>query len=261
MLYENPALHDRVSVHDGITLRSDTECILVYEASGTTKSVKEAVIYEGSMDSERKRRVVKGPALFFPAVGDLVHEFKWSSTNGGSELIKERNMFKVLNIGASRTWNVTILVSTSDQSKFSVSLSFRYDVECLNSLLLCEDPIETVFTALRSDGQALGNSLTDDRMIRAGTADDTSLPSQLASLKTYPNFVTAATSVGLAMKCVAVTDIRHSEKLQMRSDEEKTLMDKLRADRSNKSWEQEVYELELKHRFSFIGNGQTYFNF
>jgi len=248
-IYENPALHDNVKVHDGIELASNSECIIVYSdnapADAAEAGGKLAAEAGKQADVEQvTKRCIKGPTLFMPAVGERVHEFKWSGTKE-TTLEANANVFNVLHTGSNRLWKLQLPVTTNDSMEFTVTLVFNYHMASLDKCTLSMDPIQKMYAGLRADSQSFGNSVPSEHL-RAGQQD--AVISRLASLQTFPFLCAAAEASGFCIDSVQVLGLKYSSKLQRQSDSEQQLAATLRAELAEKTQRRELHELELEDR-------------
>eukprot|EP00567_Pseudictyota_dubia_P017076 CAMPEP_0197435732 /NCGR_PEP_ID=MMETSP1175-20131217/3277_1 /TAXON_ID=1003142 /ORGANISM="Triceratium dubium, Strain CCMP147" /LENGTH=500 /DNA_ID=CAMNT_0042964841 /DNA_START=72 /DNA_END=1574 /DNA_ORIENTATION=- len=244
-MYRNPAWHDEVTFHDGIDVKSGSDCIVVYRAADGAPSESIPAEKTHKVQGGREMKVIRGPVLFRPKEGEQVHEFKWSSTLGGAQLIEGRNSFSVLHTDKERSWKVTLPVATSDLASFSAQLSFKYHMTSLEKLMQATDPIRKMFTGLRADGQVIGSKISSEQL-RSDKID--SVTSTLTSLSAFPSLVTAANDSGFCVTSVTLIELDHGSMLKQLAGAEQKLAAKLRGEKTGKAQRQELYELELDDR-------------
>jgi len=250
-IYENPALHDSVAVHDGIQLASNSECIIVYcdsapaaEPAAAGGKIDGITLGEITASEQAPKRCIKGPTLFMPAVGERVHEFEWSGTKD-TTIAAKQNVFKVLHTDSNRLWKLQLPVTTNDSMEFTVTLVFTYHMASLDKCTLSMDPIQKMYSGLMADSQAFGNSVPSEQL-RAGQQE--AVISRLASLRTFPFLCAAAEACGFCIDSVQVLGLKYSAKLQKQSDSEQQLAATLRAELAEKTQRRELHELELEDR-------------
>eukprot|EP00566_Odontella_aurita_P012645 CAMPEP_0113564766 /NCGR_PEP_ID=MMETSP0015_2-20120614/21804_1 /TAXON_ID=2838 /ORGANISM="Odontella" /LENGTH=495 /DNA_ID=CAMNT_0000466889 /DNA_START=106 /DNA_END=1593 /DNA_ORIENTATION=- /assembly_acc=CAM_ASM_000160 len=245
-MYQNPALHDEITCHDGINVATSTDCIVVYSDA---TPCEELCAGKKLDQGERKMRVIQGPILFRPKENETVHEFRWSSTGGGSSLQEGANNFCVLHTDRERSWNVALSIKTADLASFSVKLSFKYHMTSLEKLLQANDPIQKMFTGLQADSQVIGSKVLS-KELRSDSVD--SVVAKLTTFSDYPAFISAAADAGFCVSSVILVELDHGEELKKQADVDQKLASRLRAEKAGQAQRRELYDLELDDRHKKI---------
>jgi len=90
-----------------------------------------------------RRRIIKGPSRYMPAVGEWVHEFAWSITEQG-----KTTEFTTLSTNKQQ-WEIAPVFRMGDNSQASISLTVEYQVADVDSVLLVADPLASMRSALQ----------------------------------------------------------------------------------------------------------------
>lgn len=271
-IYEDPALHDAVSVHDGIRLVSDHECIIVrkekasvgasseIEVASNLKVGKDSVAphvqqvdvqqsQDGLSGQNSLVRVIRGPALFLPSEDERVHEFQWSGhvSSDGVTLtgIEGDHAFQILPTDTTRIWKLELPLTTSDSVQFRASLIFNYHLVSLNDCITARDPIQRMHAGIIADAQVFGNTIESNQLRSVRQA---AVMTSLTLLDTYPNLVIAAKTSGFMIDSVRITGLSYSSSFQRQLDEEQQTSARLSAALEDKTNKSKLYDLELEQR-------------
>eukprot|EP00286_Rhodomonas_abbreviata_P002248 CAMPEP_0181347912 /NCGR_PEP_ID=MMETSP1101-20121128/34127_1 /TAXON_ID=46948 /ORGANISM="Rhodomonas abbreviata, Strain Caron Lab Isolate" /LENGTH=505 /DNA_ID=CAMNT_0023460149 /DNA_START=134 /DNA_END=1652 /DNA_ORIENTATION=- len=252
-IYENPALHDKVSVHDGIQLGSNRECIIVHRdeadagsgVGGVTNGAENGTSTTRGVarDEVAPIRTIHGPRLFMPAVGERLHQFEWSGVDG-TTLTPKQHVFNVLCFDINRTWKPQLHITTRDSIDFTASLVFNYHMTHVHKCRMSKDPIQKMHTALMADAQEFGNTFQSEELRNA----QGEVTSRLASLSTFPSLCAAAEAAGFSIDSAQVVGIKYCSELQKQSDHEQQLAAKLRTELAEKTQRRKLHDLELEDR-------------
>jgi hypothetical protein len=263
VLYQNPALHDSVSVHDGIRLLSENECIVVYNDSKSSadrksvpKEVEIATHIEENADTEsdsgpkcygaqQRRKVIKGPTLFLPALGETVHEFKWSGRDNNDDFKQNQNVFMILKTDPNRVLSLSLSVTTADSAQFTANMSFQYHMDSLDKCLDSMDPMQKMYDGMLADARSFGDTFTSDQL-RAGK--QVAVMDRLASLETYPLLCQAAKAAGFVIDSARVTGLSYCRALQRQANDEQQVAARLRSELAGKKQRREILDLEAEER-------------
>mmetsp|Transcript_26220 Transcript_26220/g.38359 ORF Transcript_26220/g.38359 Transcript_26220/m.38359 type:complete len:475 (+) Transcript_26220:45-1469(+) len=263
VLYQNPALHDSVSVHDGIRLLSENECIVVYNDSKSSadrnsvpKEVEIATPIEEIADTEsesgpkchgekQRRKVIKGPTLFLPALGETVREFEWSGRDSDGAFTQSQNIFKILKTDPNRVLSLSLSVTTADSAQFTANMSFQYHMNSLDKCLDSMDPMQKMYDGMLADARSFGDTVTSDQL-RAG--EQVAVMDRLVSLETYPLLCQAAKAAGFVIDSARLTGLSYCATLQRQANDEQHNAARLRSELAGKKQRREILELEAEER-------------
>lgn len=258
-LYMNPALHDSVEVYDGIKLKSNSECIVVYERNsgqckkGVTESsdkvVSTAVLASDTDTTEAtesnssinhpsetrtQKREIRGPTLFLPSVNESIHTFNWSFDN----------TFQVLHTDPNRIWSVDLPITTYDSAKFSALLYIKYHMKSIEKCILSEDPIGKMHNGLKADAHLFGNIISSEQLQQQGQTND--VTKGLVDLDTYTSLQEAAEACGFCIDSVRVESLCLSSVLQNQASSDQKLSATLRTEMAEKTQRRQLLELEIE---------------
>ena len=253
-MYQNPALHDSISVHDAIRLDSSSDCIIVYRDSSPSNpsfpSQKELKISSTEMkeyqkfDFKTNRRIVWGPVLFFSEPNEHVHTFSWSSDPLQSSS-KNKQKFQVLQT-SNLSMTHKLKIATNDGFSFHLHLVIGYHVhvESLDKLLLTDNPLSKMHQGLLADSHSFSDAFSS-QSIRECTGKS-AITQKLKKLDAYPHLRDASQSCGIIIDSLRVTGISVCEALETQIHEEQKLAASLRIDLTRKTEQRKIRELELE---------------
>jgi len=261
VLYQNPAFHDLVEVRDGIRLHSENECIVVYNSGlrgfeqniGPTPA-KAAITSTKAADTEseysetiaeKEKRVIRGPTLFLPDLGETVHKFRWSGKGDNGEFARKTNVFNVLHTDPNRVYSLSLAITTADSVEFTASMSFQYHMDSLDKCLDSTDPIQAMYDGLLADARSFGDTVTSDQL---KVGKQIAVMDRLASLETYPFLCQAAKAAGFTVDSARVTGLSYCRELQRQADNEQQLAARLRSELAVKKQSREILDLEVEER-------------
>jgi hypothetical protein len=253
-IYQNPAKHDNISVHDGYRLNSSSECLIVFNNDTSTKAKAEA--YEASKHpqsqspvavsamsyapEDESKMIIRGPRLFFPSPDESVHTFSWSE----ADMNPKESEFSILKT-STEDLSTTLSVPSSDGFVLQASLAIEYHTESIDNLISIKDPLEKLHNALLADSQTLQKSFSGDHF-RMGKQDE--IISNLSGVETYPQLMASARLCGLSINSVRVTGLEPCDALSRYINEEQTLNAKVRSDLAKNSQRRTIRQLELEDK-------------
>jgi len=283
VLYENPVLHEAIQVKDCVQLVAPTESLIVYtEVSvgtpvdhqhdghaqngggksqigaeeketepGAHVQLLTTSYAEGShpaLEKSVSRRIITGPAVFVPKVGEFMHEFEWSGnahscTQGsndarGNQRVSSRRggggssglgqdlgsavgeeptkvvpgalKFEVLHTNR-QTWAVDSEMRTSDNITFTVKLTFNYELKSVEHMLASSsDPVAEWMAGLEADICVLGDRVTSSSVMQHG------LNAELSTLDSFPCLRQRMQANGFSLDQCVLRRVLASEALERR---------------------------------------------
>jgi len=233
-LYENPAFHDNVSVHDGIRLRSKEECIVVYKniASNSIPKLEDVkgrdIITKNFGQTNGDAKIVNGPCLFIPQPEECVHKFSWSSfKNEGIDHHRSKDDFFVLD-KSNRVLSIVLVIPTLDGFSFTIKLVIDYQIISVEKVMNAKDLMEKIHSSLSADAQSLGGSVSSDdlrgNLKNEGNCSEQSqkeyksnqkdLVKRLSRTDAYPQFVSISSKCGLLVDSLSITNVILCKTLQ-----------------------------------------------
>jgi len=267
-LYENPALHDRVTVHDGIKLERSTDCIIVYEKPGnqcmngdaksqdckfvptavpatntTQKLSNKENLIQHTHEIKTQKRLIFGPSFFMPSENEFVHTFSWTTYSSDTPA---KNVFQLLHTDKNRVWSVTVPITTTDSANFSAHLFIKYHMDSIDECISSEDPIAKMYCGLKSDLHLFGNTISSVQLRQQGEQNEVIMG--LVNLETYTSLKDAAISCGFSIDSIKVERLTFSRELQKQASSEQNLAAALRAQMAEKTQRRQLHEIELEDR-------------
>jgi len=289
VLFENPVLHESIEVKDAIQLKKASEALVVYtEVSvGTPVETSSTVDAKAGLGAEQKdeeaedaaatgsaggsvqllrtsyaagydpaheksvsRRIITGPALWVPKVGEWVHEFEWSgaeqariaeqanyykpsnsklsaksspstggassklssmsTSTGGTTVVPGALVFNVLETN-SQNWSPDASMRTSDNIPFTVQLTFNYKLKSVEHMLeTSTDPVAEWWSGLEADMCVLGDHVTSTAVLEKG------LNAVMSTLSSFPCLRERMESNGFSLDSVILRRVLASEALDRR---------------------------------------------
>lgn len=247
--YENPALHDNITVLDGIRLESNNDCIIVYRGNKTGKSRRNIDIAipknkvassEAQEEASFEKRVVRGPTFFRPSKDESIHEFNWF----------KHKKFHVLQTNRKyRMKMLKLAVTTSDAVKFHVVLRLNYRVESLDTCVGTKDPIKKMIVGVTADALVLGNDMTSDQL-RSAQKKGTTL--RLSRMDNYPFLCQAANLCGLRIDSIQVLVFKFPPEFQRQLEKDHQAAAAISTELTRKTKNHELREMELEDRHNHI---------
>lgn len=273
-MFCNPVKHQSVVVKKGVVLASPLECLVVYQQGKANTTPLEAVpsINDADLGASKEvafekalqrkssnigsdhvsRRVMVGPTLFTPEVGEWMHKFVWTSLESGK---KEKETFSVLNTGARR-WDVAIPFRTADSVKITARLSLEFRINSLPSLLDgCQDPIAALQSLLKADLGEFGTLIRSDDLLTTEARNKIAI--QVGDLATYKKLTDGATHMGINVVGLCLHGIDASEGMQKQYNHAIETKAKLEANRAIAAQKQEMADLELSNQQRRMENEQA----
>lgn len=184
------------------------------------------------------RRIVTGPAMFVPRVGEWTHQFKWLNVDTGN-----REEFEVLSTG-SRRLGISMPVRTADGVLTTVKLSLEFEVKDVAVVLKgSEDPIDALKSLLAADLAEFGSLARSTDLLSPEARNCFAV--QLGNLATYKKMVTGASSMGLNIIGLCLQALEASRELQKQYEEAITSKARLAASRAKEEQQQELVDLRL----------------
>ena len=245
-LYENPALHDSVTVQDAVELDSERDCIFVtLNDDQKSKKITEISTISKTSLNQAAKRVVIGPLVYFPEVGEKIHQFSWSTIQN-QEIIENSNKFNVLNLSPNRKFSINAPLRTSDSFKFGAKLDFTYHINSLENCVLCDDPIGKMYSAIITDMYPFGNKFTKDQLFGKECEN------KLCRLDTYPSLLKIANQCGFGIDDVKLIELTFGNDLKLMIQNEHNLTTTLKKRLADEKQKLTLHDLELENRRSSI---------
>jgi len=285
-IYENPTLHDAISVHNGIRLFSSNECIIVRKDTKTRKigekpntdsvsirtfegnnSQDSPIENQNASSHNKKNQIICGPILYFPRHDEYIHEFNWSVINKNGDLAKETTLSKILRIKIDCSWKIGVPIVTTNSLKARAVLVFNYQIESLEKCISVNDPIKIMHTAVMTDAYLIGNQIIsteiqsgekqklekDQEQVECNQqgekhAQQLSVTQRLSGRESYPSLFAAAHRCGFRIDSINIIEIIPCAKFQKQIDNEQQLFAEVSSEYTLKSRRRELHELEDEDR-------------
>lgn len=238
-MYENPALHDNISVKDSVFLESKSEFIVVHNDGYDSRAVK-------LVDTESSKvaphvSTVQGPIRFFPSPNEHIHNFTWSSIEG-EELQAGGSTFQQLR-SCSTPLGIVLNVMLSNRHSIQTKLHIEYKVATSTPdvLLRQKDPIARMHNAVMIDGQSLGNTMTVDTVREWQQSE---LSDIFGNLDSFPTLKKTAIDSGLEILSICLTGHSLSDELKYSLSTESVLAEKIQSEIKAKTQRRELKALE-----------------
>jgi hypothetical protein len=159
MMFKNPVLHEHMSVLDGISLESSSDCVIVCKPDKIGEMI---------------RHVVRGPMLYIPSVGESILTLEWtiisttatSSSNGGKANPKEK--FHVISTTQKRTTVYTQFM-TKDAMRAGMDINFGFRIVNVDKAIDIQDPMVALKSAIQSDLLEFGQMFTAAELFKDPT--------------------------------------------------------------------------------------------
>lgn len=172
------------------------------------------VIYRASEGDEVARRVLRGPALYFPTPDEWLHEFRWhgSGARGPGHDKKPRGLcFEKLRVIPDQMYFDIDEVRTGDEALLTVKVMLFFELVDVDRMLdRTHDPIADFINALTADviNFAAGDSFESFKRRTEALSDTAS----------YPQLLARAEAIGYHIDKVVYRGYHASEKLQQMHD-------------------------------------------
>jgi hypothetical protein len=161
MLFKNPVLHEYMSVLDGISLESSSDCIIVCKPDKI---------------GEMLRHVVRGPMLYIPAVSESVLTLEWtnisamatSSSGGDGKSANPKEKFNVISTTQERA-TVKTHFMTKDAMRAGIDINFGFRIVNVDKAIDVQDPMAALKSAIQSDLLAFGQMFTAAELFKDPT--------------------------------------------------------------------------------------------
>jgi len=153
-MYLNPALHDGIKVNDGIKLETKNDCIVVF----SSKEENHHVFDNASSSKASKnipaaeRRIVCGPIVYFPSVGETIHQFQWSRHSLPNDNGDPGNRtFHTLTMHKQFLWIRHLSIQTATV-QLNLKLAISYEIgDSIEDCLSVDDPTPVLEVAILND--------------------------------------------------------------------------------------------------------------
>jgi hypothetical protein len=242
-MYQNPTLHDDITVMDAIRLDSESQSIVVYiDSSSESEKIEKFAenletfpMEKTTIASNITRRIVKGPTIFFPEPDERIHKFPWlSSIADECEVL---NLFNLI-------LPTQLQISTSDGFSYGVELLIGYQVYSIEKILSRDDPISEMRKGLLADSLTLGGSVSSQAL--RDSNEKIAITKKLTELDVYPHFKDAAHNCGLNITSLTITGMSVCDALKKQIVESQELTSTLNSDLKRKTEQRKIRELELE---------------
>lgn len=206
-LYQNPTIHQTVSVQSAISLNSAMECVVVYrQLPPPLLKTEEGYVTPSSAGQQIDQIIINGPTLVFPGVGDTVQTFHWSGPFMPAE---EKNSFNILNT-AKRQLKVKGPVSFRGENKIkgSVHLLFSLRIsDILQMLNSTSNLMSDLYGALEVD-------LNHISLLHIETIQEVNELDTFESLNSYGHLMSKAQELGVVIDHVLFCGFQPDETLR-----------------------------------------------
>lgn len=239
-LYQNPTIHDDVSVEDGILL-SSSDFIIVQSDRTIDVTSKDASCNEG-LNLPLNVMKIHGPTLFIPSPTDHIHEFSWSKIDG-LDLIPDAMKSSSLRDSA-HPMKVRLKAPLSNDHHIEVELQIEYKVSreaSVETLLQYNDPISRMHKGILADGQTMGVIFTLEKV---NEWNQTEMNAIFNNMESYPELTKAAKQSGMYIISVCLTSHTLSSELSSLFARERNLSRKLNDEIKSKTLRQKLQSME-----------------
>ena len=238
-MYENPALHDNISVKDSVFLESKSEFIVVHNDGYDSRSVKHVDIESSKVAPHVS--TVQGPLRFFPSPNEHIHNFTWSSIKkeklqaGGSTFQQLRSCSTPLGIV------LNVMLSNRHSIQTKLHIEYKVATSTPDVLFRQKDPIARMHNAVMIDGQSLGNTMTVDTVREWQQSE---LSDIFGNLDSFPTLKKTAIDSGLEILSIRLTGHSLSDELKYSLSTESVLAEKIQSEIKAKTQRRELKALE-----------------
>lgn len=246
-IYQNPSLHDGVSVKNGTFLKSSSDFVIVQNDGTSNIGSKET---NGDLKPSVSLSKVQGPALFMPRPSEHIHEFSWSQING-EMLSTATDKFQILRTSLYPL-NITLDVPISNSHHIKAALHLEYKIKSSFSVdvfLKYDDPIARIYQAMLADGQAIGDQITLG-MVNAWEQEK--MNAIFNNVASYSELLKTAEQCGFQIISVFLTGHSLSSELESLFNKERALSLELTSEIKAKTQRQQLRVLEEDERMKQI---------
>lgn len=249
-MFENPALHDDISVNDSIFLESSSEFIVVH---GHRSDVK-LEFDDGTMvDSEASTEIpnlciVQGPTNFIPSPDEQIHTFSWSNIVGEEQHIGAK--FQLLR-SFPTPLEIAISVMLSNRHSIQIRLHVEYKISSSfpDMLLRQKDPIAQLHNAIIIDGQSIGNGMTVDAVREWQQGK---LSEAFSNLKSYSTLKKTSNYCGLEIVSMRLIGQSLSDELRNSLTSESLLAETLQSEMKQMKQRRELKLLQQEAKIEAV---------
>jgi len=253
-MFLNPVLHDEIEVRQAIQLQSNSEAIVVYSSS-----IPEADRQTAATDEKEEkggydvsRRILRGPLIFVPGVGEWVQSFRWTKTVkdvpaaaaigvAPVRTLKDES-FQVLSTAQTR-YAVRCAMRTADNIRMHVNISLLVKlIEVETMLSITTDPIADLIAALQSDVSTFGSTFNSKDVNQLADAKN------LGNLEQYQQLFKCAKAIGFEVVDVLLTEFAVSEELQKQQDEYNSRQAKMKTELAEAEQKLSMQDMDLLNR-------------
>lgn len=168
-LYQNPVFHEKVTVVKAIHLNTASEALVVYRevfpglpihnnsstsSSSTLKDDDFKKAVPPAMRGKLERVIITGPTVYFPEVGEIIHDFRWSGFDERGHFVAGIDEFRIIGLNIKK-WSVGIACRTSDGAQVLIKLAIRIGIKGVDQvgavLDASDDPIGDLYSAIQAD--------------------------------------------------------------------------------------------------------------
>jgi len=264
-MFLNPVLHDEIEVRQALQLQSNSEAIVVYSSSiPENKENTDGIARPtnaGTDEKEEKfgydvsRRILRGPLIFVPNVGEWVQSFRWTKTvkdvpagNGAGgvgvspvRVLKDES-FQALSTAQTR-YAVKCAMRTADNIRMHVNISLLVKLNEIETMLsITTDPIADLIAALQSDVSTFGSTFSSKDVNQLADAKN------LGNLEHFQQLFKCAKAIGFEVVDVLLTEFAVSDELQKQQDDYNSRQAKLKSDLAEAEQKLSMQDMELLNR-------------
>eukprot|EP00475_Leptophrys_vorax_P015775 TRINITY_DN2210_c0_g1_i1.p1 TRINITY_DN2210_c0_g1~~TRINITY_DN2210_c0_g1_i1.p1 ORF type:complete len:447 (-),score=108.41 TRINITY_DN2210_c0_g1_i1:72-1412(-) len=269
-MFLDPVQHDEIYLRQAIQLQSSSEAIVVYSSALEAKENEGGIARPTMATFDEKdekgqfdvtRRVLRGPAIFVPNVGEWVQSFSWTKAKEGSSQAPapvaesnarastatraadgSREVFSVLSTAQTR-YAVKCAMRSSDNVKLSVNVSLVVKLINIDIMLATSsDPVADLLAAIQSDVNSFGSTFSSSELNQLGDAKN------LGNLDRFQQLFKCAKSVGFEVTDVLITGFAVSDEMQKQQDEYNSRQAKLKSEMAEAEQKQSLQDMELMNR-------------
>lgn len=208
-LFENPTLHNTVTVKSAISLSSASECIVMHrQLPAALIKTEEGFVtpMPTSGGQQIERLFLKGPSLVFPGVGDSILNFSWSSPLLSFE---EKGSFSILNT-AKRQVKAKGQLAFRGENKIKGIVQLLLSIQIVDVAMM----VDTTNNLMSDLNDALEVDLNHISLLAIETIQEVSDLDVFSNLDSFPQLTNRAAEMGVHVEYVLYVGFQPDETLR-----------------------------------------------
>jgi regulator of protease activity HflC (stomatin/prohibitin superfamily) len=250
VLYCDPVHHISIEVEKGIALENFEALVVYREVGSRTEGASAKGTAADSSESAVRRRLIRGPTLFFPDASEWVHNFSWHGSRKENTAAVEDVMhgvkyphqikFTKLNLTPTQLYVDVKDARTADDAQLTISLMVFYHMVDLELMLdTSQDPVGDFVNALSADVMSFAANKSYESVL--------SRTSSMSELATFPILCARAKSIGMHVEKVVYRGLKTSSHLQEMHNKSVANASKLRFEALESEQRERRLDLETLH--------------